>query len=224
MDKIIYLLPPSEWKTSWGDFSEESTTFSLVKPSDIAIHTTPKDLKCQGKRYEEGNTLNTSLCHGIQTAFLPAIQRYSGVMYNAIDYPWLSPSWKKYFDTHFYILSGMYGIVSPWDTIWNYKLPIETKWLYAYWGTQITDILNTLKPDIVVNLLPWSYAKMIDWNILQAHVVHIDFFTEKNGERKKMTHGVKKVKGSYIHNLCETRDTRDVSNNSSSLEIIISDF
>ena len=49
------------------------------------------------------------------------------MMYKAIDYLSLSEKGKAYFDEHFLILSGMYGIVSPQDKIGNYKLPIDTK-------------------------------------------------------------------------------------------------
>ena len=44
---------------------------------------------------------------------------------------------------------------------------------------------------------------MIDWEHIHAKVVPIDFFETKNGEQKKMTHGVKKVKGEWIKDICE---------------------
>ncbi len=66
----IYLLPPSEGKNAKPhpqplSYQErgERLSFSFEKPRNIATHATQKDLKCQGKRYEEGIELNTSLCH-----------------------------------------------------------------------------------------------------------------------------------------------------------------
>jgi cytoplasmic iron level regulating protein YaaA (DUF328/UPF0246 family) len=44
---------------------------------------------------------------------------------------------------------------------------------------------------------------MIDWKKLNKKVMEINFFEIKEGKRKKMTHGVKTVKGTWIKNLCE---------------------
>jgi len=171
----------------------------------IAKNASEKDLKCKGKRYEEWIQLNESI---EDSEKLPTIERYSWVMYNAINYKWMSSFSKKYFEDNFWILSGMYGLLKPLDAIWNYKLPIETKWLYAYWEGKITKNLNNLELDYVVDLLPWSYKKMIQWSDIKANVVTVDFFHNKDGEIKKMTHGVKKVKGEYIHKLCNNSPSK----------------
>ena len=198
--KIIYLLPPSEGKNVWWVNEIESLSFDFKKPLDIARHATQKDLKCSWKRYMEGIEFNKN----IKTSkLLPAISRYSWVMYNYIDYTSLNQWWKKYFEENFLIFSGMYGILKAQDLIWNYKLPIETKWLYTYWGTQITDLLNNLKVDYIVDLLPASYAKMVDFKTIETKIVRINFFHTKEGKLKKISHGVKKIKWEYIKNICK---------------------
>lgn len=68
----------------------------------------------------------------------------------------------------------------------------------------MTQKLNNLEADVMINLLPESYKKMIDRKILQTKIIDVDFFEEKDGKTKKMTHGVKKVKGTWIKKLCET--------------------
>lgn len=230
--KIVYLIPPSEGKNSWGDCTPETLSLFFEKPYKIAIHATEKDLKCKWSRYEEGIELNKLLTHpwipSLKTKggriqdtsirpkgsclkgwglndleTLPAISRYSGVMYNAINYAWMDREAQKYFRKHYLILSGMYGVLKPEDMIGNYKLPIETKGLYAFWDSKITDTLNNLELDYIVDFLPNSYKKMIDWKSLEAKVIRVDFFSQKNGEQKKMTHGVKKIKGKYIYDLCQ---------------------
>jgi len=52
-------------------------------------------------------------------------------------------------------------------------------------------------------MLPGSYVKMIDWKELKTKVIVVNFLHHKNGKLKKITHGVKKVKGEYIKNICE---------------------
>lgn len=198
--KIIFLIPPSEGKNLWWKRWKEKLSFLFEKPIDIAQNATQKDLKCSGKRYEQGIELNTNIMWWEK---LPAIERYSGVMYNAINYEGMSALWKTYFQEHFLILSGMYGIVTPQDLIGNYKLPIETNWLYKFWGDIVTSTLNELQADVIVDFLPGAYKKMIQWDKIKSTIVQIDFFQKKDGELKKLTHGVKKVKGEYIHDICE---------------------
>ena len=205
--KIIYLLPPSEGKNIWGAFWKERLSLHFIKPLEIAIHASEKDLKCTGNRYKQGIELNKSIekCEKLQ-----AINRYSWVMYKAIDHSRMSLNGKKYFEDNFKILSWMYGILSPTDMIGNYKLPIETKWLYKFWETKITDTLNSLDIDYIVDFLPNSYKKMVDWKKLDKKIIRIDFFQKKDWELKKMSHGVKKIKGEYIKNICETNWTKKI--------------
>ncbi len=199
--KIIYLLPPSEGKKSWWEIWTETLSFPFQKPREIANNATQKDLKCSGKRFEEGRELNKNIKNSL---ILPAIERYSWVMYTAIDYDWMTQQGKDYFKDNFLILSWMYGVLKSDDVIWNYKLPVETKWLYIFWWEKITQALNSENVDIIVDLLPNSYKKLIHENKIKSKIIRIDFYSEKNGELKKISHGVKKIKGEYIKNLCET--------------------
>ena len=200
MQKIFFLLPPSEWKKSWGDFDEESVSFSFVKPYNIWSQATEKDLKCKWVRYLEAIELNNNIEDG---PFHRAIDRYSWVMYDGIDHSNMTQSGKEFFQENFLIFSGMYGIVRPHDVIWNYKLPIEATWLRHFWQTKITDIFHQVKPDYIINLLQISYQKMIDFSQLTSNLVHINFLTKKADQIVKMTHGVKKIKWEWIKSICE---------------------
>lgn len=202
--KILFLLPPSEGKNSQGEIGEEKLSFSFEKPKEIATNVTEKDLKCSGNRFKEWVNLNKQLCETKGFIITPAMNRYSGVMYNAIDFAGMNDEWKKYFEENFMIFSGMYGILKPMDLIGNYKLPIETKTLAKYWQETITNTLNESGADYVVNLLPLSYQKMINFKTLQPKIININFQVEKNGKIVKMAHWVKKIKGEWIKNICET--------------------
>ena len=203
MKKVVFLIPPSEGKNTWWTGECESLSFPFKKPEKIAKNASQKDLKCSGKRYEEGIALNKECVALRSNWYIKAIDRYTGVMFNAIWYENMSPPGKQFFESNFLILSGMYGLLRPQDCIWNYKLPIESKWLLKFWGTAITDELNSMKLDYVINLLPLSYQKMIDFSALEASTINVDFLSEKNWEVKKMTHWVKGVKWKWIKKICE---------------------
>lgn len=208
--KIIYLLPPSEGKSIWWDRKKEQLSFCFEKPLQIAQNATQKDLKCTGKRFEEWILLNKNIING---PFCKAIERYDGVMYDAIGYKDSDKKSQKYFDEHFCILSGIYGIVRPQDSIGNYKLPIETKGLLHYWGDSITQVLNNLDVDIIVDLLPDSYKKMIHTKHLTKRRVEVDFVTYKDGKKVKVAHGVKKLKGELVKKICEEKGIEIWKNN-----------
>ena len=209
--KIVYLLPPSEGKVLTPNHSPkergELLSFNFKKPLNIAKNVTEKDLKCSWNRFAEGVELNKNIAHW---ETIEAINRYSWVMFNAIDYAWMSESGKEFFEENFLIFSWMYGIVKPLDKIWNYKLPIESKWLYEFWGTQIIEELNKMWVEKVINLLPISYAKLIYWKNKSQEKVFSElrkfevedkiFYKE---DWKRMTHWVKKVKGEWVKELCE---------------------
>jgi len=214
MKRIIFLLPPSEGKQAWWDFKKEKTSFNFEKPCDIAVNVTQKDLKCKWDRFEEWLELNKSLCNWNQNEFLEAINRYSWVMYWAIDYNWMTDKAKGFFENNFMIFSWMYGILKPFDVIWNYKLPLEKVDLYKFWWNKIPKKIIELNPDYIVNLLPINYAKLI-WlgtncnrhkkkleKILDAwiKVININFL---KSDWKKISHWVKKIKGEWIKNICE---------------------
>jgi cytoplasmic iron level regulating protein YaaA (DUF328/UPF0246 family) len=45
---------------------------------------------------------------------------------------------------------------------------------------------------------------MINMKTLSPQLININFLTEKNGKIVKISHWVKKIKGEWIKNICET--------------------
>jgi len=214
MTKIIFLLPPSEWKNSENKYNSEELSFEFEKPLEISVKVDEKDLKCKWDRFSEGVELNENIK---KSKTIEAINRYSWVMYNAINYSEMNDIWKKYFENNFLILSGMYWIVKPLDKIGNYKLPIDSKWLFDFWGEKIVKKTAELKPDFIVNLLPISYSKLLWLAKCRRHIHKRDFlldawikivninFLKENWD--KVSHWVKKIKGEWIKNICENNIT-----------------
>jgi len=215
--KILFLLAPSEWKNNLGMSHKERLNFRFEKPIDIAVNATWKDLKCKWDRLNEALELNINLQ---KWPFLESIFRYDWVVFKAIDYKSMSENWKRFFEDNIYILSGMYWLLKPLDYIWNYKLPIETKWLYDFWWDKVANEIKKLQPDFVVNLLPDSYAKLVwIWKSKKlkrirelylwenTKIVTPNFLTKKNWDLKKLSHWVKKYRGEFLRIVCENNLT-----------------
>ena len=217
MTNTIFIIPPSEGKNTWWNLWKESTFLSFSQPKIIAENATEKDLKCSWKRYEQWISLNKDI-NKSSSEILRSIERYSWVMYHAIDYTGMTEAWREFFENNFLILSGMYGILTPLNMIGNYKLPIETKWLYDFWWEQILDAIDSMNIEYVVNLLPMSYAKLIYGRNKtlekqytekrKFQIININFLKPDGW---KMAHGVKKIKGEWIKSICNKKisDYRD---------------
>jgi cytoplasmic iron level regulating protein YaaA (DUF328/UPF0246 family) len=48
--------------------------------------------------------------------------------------------------------------------------------------------LQEIKAEIIVDLLPNSYKKMIDFSLLSAEIYEIDFVENIDGKTKKISH------------------------------------
>jgi len=224
--KIMILIAPSEWKNSWnlnsGNFNNEKLSFYFEKPFKIWENATEKDLKCKWERFQEWIKLNKNIENW---PFMKAINRYSWVVFNNINYSKLTELPKKNLEENLFILSWMYWILKPLDQIWNYKLPVETKWIHQFWGDKIAKKIAEINPDFIINLMPESYSKLVwiwkcsklkkirnlylEWK--NTKIININFFEEKilewnkNWEKilKKISHGVKKFRWEFIKKICE---------------------
>lgn len=215
--KTLFLIPPSEGKKQWWDLINEKLSYDFEKPYEIVKNASEKDLKCKDERYKEAIKLNTNLENISDNNFMKAIERYTWVMFSNIDYFNLSYDSKKFFDDYFSILSWFYWLVSPKDQISNYKLPVETKWIYNFFSDSISKKIIEQKYDYLVNLLPDSYAKLI-WLgttcsrhkkkrdiILDSGTKIISIVFIKSETWKKVSHWVKKIKGQLIKYICENK-------------------
>lgn len=202
MKKILFLIPPSEGKNSGGKpYNNQKNTLKPL-PISIAQNITEKDVKATGARFYEAQQLHENIEN---SPVMPAIFRYNGVMFSAIDYENMNNTGQRFFDEHFRIISAMYGIVKPKNLIANYKLPASSKGIYAFWGDKIFEQLCNENPDYIVSFLPNDYEKFFRFaknseKIASSQIFLVNFYHE-NG--KKISHGVKKIKGIFIKNLCE---------------------
>jgi len=138
---------------------------------------------------------------------LPAIKRYTGVMYDAIDYPSLDRDAREAFDHSVIIMSGLFGMVRPLDMIPAYKLKMGAKLLRsgtcaAIWKPLISKSLagNAEKAGVIWDLLPNEHSAA--WNpLVVPHKIRITVkfaLRSANGQLKTVTHFSKLLKGAFV--------------------------
>ena len=104
------------------------------------------------------------------------------------------------------ILSGLYGILKPFDLIHPYRLEMGTRLsvgktnnLYQFWGDKIVDEINlnlsTQKENVIVNLASNEYFKSVNKKKLDARIVTPVFKDFSNGQYKTVMVYAKKARG-----------------------------
>ena len=199
MKNLLILIPPSEGKQKGGTLKKLGKANKLVSPMIKALINFKGDheklLGVKGPKLEESIETNKNI---LTSPTMPAIERYSGVVFDGIDYSSLSSKGKNYFDKHVRIISAIFGLVSPQDLIPDYKLKIEKLNADKYWKPIITDLI---KESYIIDLLPQAHAKALSY----SNGVRIDFVLNKDGKRKPAGHNGKLIKGKFVRFLCENQ-------------------
>jgi cytoplasmic iron level regulating protein YaaA (DUF328/UPF0246 family) len=136
---------------------------------------------------------------------VPAAFAFNGEVYRGLDIRSFSSDELEKAQSVIRILSGMYGILKPFDLMCPYRLEMGTKWqitpkqknLYQFWGTKLTKFLNNEmhKDEVLVNLASSEYFKAIDRKVLKAKVITPVFKEFKNGEYKIVMMYAKHARG-----------------------------
>jgi cytoplasmic iron level regulating protein YaaA (DUF328/UPF0246 family) len=204
-----YLIPPSEGKSkikSSGikfqdtnfiyeeNVKEIVTLLELIDDEDLtSIYGTSQE-KSELFHRQNQDIFNSNCAH--------AIERYTGIVYQNLDWDSFSNKEKNFMDDHFFIFSGLFGMVTPLTLIPNYKLKMNVLSLEHHWKATLT---NTLKDqDLVVDLLPQVHRKAY---LPQDNVKRIDFVVIKKGKKTGAGHFGKAVKGQLIKYIVQNEIT-----------------
>lgn len=116
-----------------------------------------------------------------------AILSFDGIQYQYMDVDSLDEKQLEYLEEHLRILSGLYGILRPFDKISKYRLDFEDKLinLYEFWEDEIR---NHFKGEEIIDLASKEYGQNI-YKYLDKTPVKIDFKEEVlvDGEIKLKT-------------------------------------
>ena len=191
--KTIILIPPSEGKADGGSNpplkSVSGITADLIEEIKEAD---PKKLYgLKKKALEKAITANKDV---LNSETMPAIERYTGVVYDAIDYQSLKN--KTDFDERVLIVSGLFGLVSPTDLIPNYRLKIDKLKAAKLW---LNSNSGQLKDKFVIDLLPQAHKKAVKYK----NGIEVEFVLKKAGKKMPAGHQGKHIKGRFVRWLIE---------------------
>ena len=133
----------------------------------------------------------------------PAIERYTGVVYEHIEWETLSEKAKKYMDEYVIIFSGLFGMLTPMTPIPDYKLKMNVLSLQHHWNPILSEALQDEKP--IIDLLPQVHRKAYKPN--KKNVTPVDFLIINKGKKTAAGHFGKAVKGEFIRYIAENNIT-----------------
>ena len=129
----------------------------------------------------------------------PAINVYTGVLYQALGWSTLSASAKKRAEKSLVIISAKYGAITPLSKIENYKEKIDNKKM----APLVAKTLDALKPELIVDCRSSTYKAV--WQSPVDKTVEIHVSTVVDGVRKVVTHMSKKTRGEIARLLLQAR-------------------
>ena len=156
-----------------------------------------------------------------------AIFAFNGDVYDGIDANTISSSNHRKLQNTLRILSGLYGILKPFDKIKPYRLEMGTKIsidgsknLYDFWKMNVTDsILKEIREEeIIVNLASNEYFSVVDSSSINNKIITPQFKDFKNGKLKIISFYAKKARGLMTRFLIDNdiQSSSDIENFNSS--------
>jgi len=146
--------------------------------------------------------------HGVK----PAILAFKGDTYIGLDANSLTENDLAFAQDHVAILSGLYGLLRPFDGIQPYRLEMGTKLatkrgknLYEFWGDSITEAVNDTKTNAVVNLASKEYFSAIKPALLNCQIITPVFKEIKDGKARTLGMFAKRARGMMARHIVLNR-------------------
>ena len=177
---MIILLPPSEGKN-------QPTTKANI---NLAKWVFPKELLAIRSRLLTKNLATSSAAK--------AIDVYSGVLYQALDWGSLSATAKSRGDKSLLIISAIFGVLRPSDVIPNYKAKIKS----SDWKAVLKPVLDGLNADLIIDCRSSTYAGV--WQSPPERTVAVRVFKKEKGKISVITHLSKKYRGELTRELLKS--------------------
>ncbi|GAA4738283.1 peroxide stress protein YaaA [Amnibacterium soli] len=205
---MIVLIPPSETKAEGGAGVLDPATLSFpslrgrrrtaqAALKRVPLKDAPSVLKLGARNAHEARW-NRELTTG---PVLPAIERYTGVLYDGLDASTLPPAARTWVDAHVVVASALFGLVRATDPIPLYRLSGSTTLpdlsLKAHWREAVASAIAATG-EWVLDARSEAYAA------LGAAPAGSAFLLVETAEGRALNHFNKHAKGALVRRLAET--------------------
>lgn len=212
------ILPPSETKqlTDSGHvFSHEHVSFRELLDTrqllmervaqmcagdeSVALKNLKISEKMRGELKHNTNLFSSPTC--------PAIDRYTGVLFAALDYPSLSDEHKRLASQRVVISSALFGFLAPQDFIPYYRFSAGSKLSYGLTLKKIWSAAPVVEQiaaePLIIDARSGAYAGLIA--LPGAYSVRVEQL-QADGSRKVVSHFAKHYRGVLARLLCQSSE------------------
>jgi len=212
---MLVLLPPSETKRSGGEavpldwgtlaFPELTSRRRLVAEALIALARQPAEAMTALKlgRTQSAEVERNRILLSSET--MPAVDRYTGVVYDALDAQSLLPAERRFAHEHLAIHSALLGPVAALDAIPAYRLSHDSRLpelvLKKHWGIPVAEALIATA-GVVLDLRSEAYVALGSAPE-RADSVFLRVVTDAGGSTRALNHFNKKAKGQFVRALLQ---------------------
>lgn len=217
---MLILLPPSEGKAAPRrrgrpvdlaalGLPELTPTRAAVREALAAASAAPEALEVLGV----GESLRPEVEQNTRLGSTPAagaLEVYTGVLYDALDFTTLSPAGKRRAGRGLRVQSALWGPVGPADRITPYRLSMAVTLpglgpLARVWRSALAGPLAALAGDgVVVDCRSSTYAAAwMPTGDAARRLLAIRVFTEVAGRRTVVSHAAKQTRGLVARVLLE---------------------
>jgi uncharacterized protein len=213
---VLVLLPPSETKRDGGDFGPlelESLRFGELsahrRTSIAALKRLSKSVGESTKALGLGPTQRFEIDRNrvfANASTMPAMDRFTGVLYEALDAPTLPAASRAWLADNVVIQSALLGPVGAGDLVPAYRLSADSRLpglaLKKHWSDVASAVLSR-HPGPILDLRSESYAALGPAP-QRDDVRFVRVVTEAEGDggvRRALNHFNKKGKGEFVRAL-----------------------
>lgn len=167
------------------------------------------------------NQQRYQIFHSPDTAELPAILAYTGIVFKRIDPSTFTPADFEYAQEHLRLTSFGYGLLKPLDLIKNYRLEGDIKLeelngesLFDYWKDILTtDFVSEIKnkgQGVLLNLASDEMKRLFHWKEVERNVRVItpEFKVWKGDKLKTVVVYTKMCRGEMTRYVLKNRISR----------------
>ncbi|MGO1539100.1 MAG: YaaA family protein [Leucobacter sp.] len=209
------LLPPSETKVPGGEglFDPDVLTHGAALSGArarvrTALESISRDEAAATRALGVGVKSRSEIAHNLRltdSGVRPAIERYTGVLYDALDAPTLPPHARGWVDRHVQVQSALFGLIGAAERIPAYRLSA---------GSRLSSLGQSLKSvwrdahaaidwdetEFVLDLRSQAYAELAPLTLEGRRSLHVVQRTE-DGSTRALNHFNKLAKGDLVRRL-----------------------
>lgn len=219
---MLILLPPSETKRDGGEGGAldlkalSHSTLSKPRAQLVkAVTQLARDPEATMRALKLGPRLAGEVARNRRlraSPTMPAMDRYTGVLFDALDAPTLDASAREFARDTVVVHSALFGLVGALDEIPAYRLSHDSRLpgdrLKTIWRAPIEGVLAA-QPGVILDLRSEGYVELGPAPVRESSVFVRVVSIDEAGRRRALNHFNKRAKGLFTRAYLESRPQID---------------